>query len=47
VLDASNEQGREEEDAALDPARFAAAAAADMAAPAPPDSQDGAAEAAA
>jgi len=47
VLDASNEQGLEEEDAALDPARFAAAAAADMAAPAPPDSQDGAAEAAA
>ena len=41
VLDASNEQGLDEEDAALDPARFAAA----VEAPVPSDSQDGSGEA--
>jgi exoribonuclease-2 len=43
VLDASNEQGLDEEDAALDPGRFAAAAA--TPAPTASDSQDGSGEA--
>ena len=45
VLDASNEQELDEEDAALDPGRFAAAV--EATASAPPHSQDGAGEAAA
>jgi exoribonuclease-2 len=44
VLDADNQQGLDEDEAALDPARFAAAT--DTAAPTTPDSQDGPGEAA-